>query len=940
LQIRFLGSNLGAQAPSVTSEGYRHFFVGADPARWVHNVPCYRRATYTNLYPGVDLVVFRGWERTACAFCLQPGADPAAIRFAVDGGGAPAVQSDGTLGVSIGRTQVAQFAPVAFRSAPTQYEPVACRYVVAHDEVGLELPRPGRDDASARQAVLNLLTFLGGSGTEEGTALAIGDDGCAYVAGTTTAPGFPSRAPGDTSARDDVTAFVIKLRLADLSHVYTVFLGGRSQDRALGVAADGAGCAYVCGETLSDDFPAAPLPPTKTASSWDAFVVKLSPDGTQLATAVRLGGGADDRAFGVALDAATNIYVAGETASGDFPRAGPEENVGGRGWDAFVAKLDPTGHLLFSTWLGGNGDDSAHGLAVDPDGGAWVAGETSSRDFTVRRAQQAEHGGGEWDAFVARLTATGSLAYATYLGGANDDRGHGVALDGMGQVYVVGETASSNFPAVAGVQAGHAGGDWDMFVAALSADGARLVRATCLGGDDDDRAFAVQVSADGEVHVVGTTTSTNFPAPNGWQRQPGGNWDGVACALDPWSQRLVYSTYVGGAGDDALTGVALDRRGNPLWSGRTASSELTTVNALQARAGGDGDALVVAAVLHSTAPPELCRVGGGGQTNGPDYDFYMATYEITNEQYLRFLNDAEAHPKAAQGANVHVDEGGNVWMDPAQHRPERRLFDLKESRLVYRRDLPPGRRYELTRAVPETGGSYARHPVTGVSWYGAVKYCNWLTLETGGSPDDCCYREGPHELDWAPATAPADAWRAGHFAAAARQAWLARGGYRLPMDDGSGTTNGPAPYNEFYKAAAWNGSTNMPFGFGRARAQAGDANFLDHGLLARHDTTPVGYFGGGRTPEEMPTRTNANAYGICDLSGNVAEWINDFGIEGSTQDRACGGGSWRAPLPRLDERLYVHPFFADRFCGFRVMTTRLPQEVLTVRCGDWHETAP
>jgi hypothetical protein len=233
-----------------------------------------------------------------------------------------------------------------------------------------------------------------------------------------------------------------------------------------------------------------------------------------------------------------------------------------------------------------------------------------------------------------------------------------------------------------------------------------------------------------------------------------------------------------------------------------------------------------------------------------------------------------------------------------------------------------------------------------------VKYCNWLTLESGRPVNERCYREGTNAVDWAPVTCVRTNWIEGVFTAAERADWLQFRGYRLPMDNCAIVTNwivetnivvrtprgavrrrvavtnrlaGDLSYanafNEFYKASAWNGASNTLYGFGRSSLSPRSANYLDAGLLSYHDTTPVGFYDGTDHADRHLTMTNDNRYGIFDLSGNVTEWLSDPGIPSSPRDRACYGGSWLFAMPKNHERFYVHPHFTDRFRGFRVVTT-------------------
>jgi formylglycine-generating enzyme required for sulfatase activity len=327
---------------------------------------------------------------------------------------------------------------------------------------------------------------------------------------------------------------------------------------------------------------------------------------------------------------------------------------------------------------------------------------------------------------------------------------------------------------------------------------------------------------------------------------------------------------------------------------------------------------------------------------GPTNAFLM----VSNAEFARFLNDAQAHPDDERGTNLWFDADGNVWISPDRRSGRDEAFRVGDSRLLYAAANPPGRRYAVTRATPPDGGTYTDHPVSGVSWFGAMKYCNWLTLDQGLGAGQRAYREGPRQIDWAPVTLSQTNWVDNRFGPAERANW--RGevrGYRLPLltvtgrqawadtllAGAPGTNSFVNPFNEYYKASAWNGGSNVLYGFGRDELDARDANFLDSGAFSWHDTTPGGYYDGTSHGGVFQTRTNHNRYGIYDLSGNVVEWLTDFGRLGSPLDRACYGGSWLFAMSRTHERFFVHPHFTDNFRGFRVVATAPAGEMYALR---------
>jgi formylglycine-generating enzyme required for sulfatase activity len=218
------------------------------------------------------------------------------------------------------------------------------------------------------------------------------------------------------------------------------------------------------------------------------------------------------------------------------------------------------------------------------------------------------------------------------------------------------------------------------------------------------------------------------------------------------------------------------------------------------------------------------------------------------------------------------------------------------------------------RAAPGMG----RHPVVGVSWYGALKYCNWLTIHSGLGEDACAYTEGPDPEKWHPSTLTDEEWLNG-FSDIERQAWLDAGvGYRLPMNSYNTTTG---RFNEFYAAAAWDGAANRVFGFGRDTLTGRDANFARAGTPFEGGTTPVGYFDGSDHGGAFATNPNQNRNGIHDLSGNAWEWSND--TTGHPDYRALFGGAFDGDEDSLKTtfRGSLNPYRVCDNVGFRVAIT-------------------
>jgi hypothetical protein len=282
---------------------------------------------------------------------------------------------------------------------------------------------------NAAGSALLYSTYLGGghvitSPYGYGRGIAVDSAGNAYVTGNTESPDFPTQSALQPLFGGTEDAFVTELNAAGNALVYSTFLGGRNFDEGAGIAVDSAGSAYVIGRTGSDDFPTVHALQPVPHGSYDFFVAKISPGGSALVYATYLGGSGIDNAGGIAVDAAGNAYVVGDTNSRDLPTASPVQAAYGGGVsDGFLAKLNAAGTALaYATYLGGSGADYAHAVAVDGAGNAYVAGQTQSTDFPTANALQPAYGGGPpfavetGDAFVARMPDIGPLVYTAPAG--------------------------------------------------------------------------------------------------------------------------------------------------------------------------------------------------------------------------------------------------------------------------------------------------------------------------------------------------------------------------------------------------------------------------------------------------------------------------------------------------------------------------------------------
>ena len=550
LRVQFEGAEPSVEVQGVERLSGEANFLMGPREEWRLGVPLYGGIAYRGLYPGIDMLYGANGRNLKSEFVVAPGADPFRIRIKYVGAGALRLAPEGALIIPVGESELREEAPLIYQIRGGRRARIEGRFSIAGDTVGFLI------DAYDRSAPLVIDPVL-----------------------------------------------------------YSTLLGGASSDAATAVAVDASGSAYVAGFTASYDFPTANPRQNFNAGGNEVFVAKLNAAGNGLVYCTYLGGSGDDRAYGIALGADGSAYVAGVTASRNFPVANALQSRLAGAKNAFVLKLNPAGNaLVFSTYLGGAGSDSANAIAVDPNGNVYVAGDTTSTAFPVTGLQTVNHG--SQDAFVAKLAGDGSrLLYGTYLGGAYNDHAAAIAVDPSGTAYVTGSTYSPDFP-VAQAWQNHPGGGQDAFVARLSADGGSLLFSTYLGGTGGELGYpeigqGIALDAQGAAYITGVTASADFPVLGPAQASRQGSLDAFAAKLSS-SGTLVYSTYLGGTGLEAGNAIAVDASGAAYIAGQTYSSDLPVVNALQPASGGGYDAFIARLSAGGDAVLFLSYLGGSG----------------------------------------------------------------------------------------------------------------------------------------------------------------------------------------------------------------------------------------------------------------------------------------------------------------------------------------
>jgi pimeloyl-ACP methyl ester carboxylesterase len=586
--------------------GTVNYFTGNNPALWQTDIPVFTSIVYRDVYPGIDLRYKGNPNRLEYDFELSPYADPTKISLQFEGVKEISIGDRGELLVTTDWGTLVEQPPKVFQRDNGVNREIKSGYTLGSgSSFGFKLSK--EYDPSLPMLidpVLSFSTYIGGAADDIGAGIITDTAGAIYVTGYTNSGNFPTVGAYDATANGDYDVFVTKLNPNGQSVVYSTFVGGIGDDRASAIAAFPSGEVAITGYTSSSDYPTQNPYDNSANGLQDAFVTRLSAAGNSLVYSTYIGGAGDDRAHGIAVDASGRVYIAGETASSDFPSPSGFDNSANGGFDCFAARLSSSGATLeYGTYLGGSSDDGAFGIAVDNAGVAYLAGYTSSSSFPTASPYDGTHNFG-YDAFVSKISASGgTLSYSTFLGGTGADWATGIARDGSNNMYITGLTTSNLFP-TANAYDGSFASVFDAFVTKIAASGASLSYSTFLGSSGADQGLAIAVDLSNQAVVTGLTNSSNFPTLNAVRPLWSGLEDMFVTKFTAAGNQLVYSTYLGGSEDEEGLAVAIDKLGNACVAGFTLSAGFPLSLAYDSTHNGSQD-IVVARISDANNQPHI-----------------------------------------------------------------------------------------------------------------------------------------------------------------------------------------------------------------------------------------------------------------------------------------------------------------------------------------------
>lgn len=574
--------------------GASNYFIGNDPAKWQTGVASYDKVVYQEAYNGIDLAVYGNQRELEYDWIIKAGADPNLIRLNFEGLQSLRITEQGALELKFEDGLITQHPPLIYQEREdSTHQTIEGSYrLLGSHEVGFTVGNYDHTRTLIIDPILVYSTFLGGNSVEVAQDIVVDNAGNAYVTGYTGSLNFPLQNPFQPTTTYAIKGFVTKLSPDGSELIYSTYLGGTIETRASSVAVDNSGCAYITGYT-GPNFPLVnPFQPSPGGGR-DAFVAKLSADGSSLVYSSYLGGSNNewDENTKIVLDQQGNAYVAGGTSSSNFPLVNAYQTSLAGSDDIFLTKISSNGsQILYSTYLGGSYYEYGPGLAVGNNNEIYLSGTTNSADFPVLNAYQPIFGGGgtERDVFLVKFDLNlNQIIYSTFLGGNSVDIAYGnPKVDNQGNVYLAGLTLSENFPVVNAFDSTKNGTTTDGFVTKFNPNGTALIFSTYLGGASYDEIRDITINNLNEIYVIGLTASLDYPVVNPFQATyyEAGTLNIYISKFNASGNALTFSSYLGTAADSYLVnslGLVLDANNDIYITGSTSSPDFLTQNPFQ-----------------------------------------------------------------------------------------------------------------------------------------------------------------------------------------------------------------------------------------------------------------------------------------------------------------------------------------------------------------------
>jgi Leucine-rich repeat (LRR) protein len=625
----FLNSNPDPRISPIETTSYRvNYFKGRDRSQWYTQIPTSKAVLYENLYKNIDLKVYGIEKEIEYDWVVKPGGDPGEIRFRCEGVKSCTLDEKGDLIVKTALGKLVHKRPTGYQVKEGQKHPVEITFSKPKglkNTFGFQVSAYDKNYPLVIDPMVIVYTsYLGGNDDDYINGMVVDGSGSVIVAGITMSSDFPVLNGWQETRAGWSDAFVTKFTPDGTGLVFSTLVGGSSGDSAHSIGLDSGGSIYIGGNTGSSDFPTLnAFQETFYGVESDAFVCKISADGSGLIYSSFLGGSGMDSVDEIAINNSGELYTLGSTESWDFPLQNPIDSTFSGYNDLFIAKFSSSGtNLVYSTFLGGSDFEQAGGIAIDNSGCAYVTGMTPSTDFPTVNAFQSTNAGQE-EGFLSKISADGSsLVYSTYLGGNTFDWLCDIKVDNTGAAYVTGFSASSNYPTTPSAYQPALLGPDAAVITKLSPSGSSLVYSTFLGGSSGAGANVLGLY-NGSVYIAGRTSSYDFLLVDPF-KDFFSYYSGLFIAqISPDGSTLDFSSFLSNAEEGNVEDIAVDSSGNLYLVGDTSNNFPAYQGFQNTFGGGSYDGFVTKLI-----PSQYSRITVTSP-NGGEYWIRNSTQDIT-----------------------------------------------------------------------------------------------------------------------------------------------------------------------------------------------------------------------------------------------------------------------------------------------------------------------
>lgn len=667
IKMQFLGAHSSPLKGHAPLEGKVSYLKGNEPEHWQTDIVTYSVVEQKQVYPGIDVQYYGKQGRLEYDFIVAPKTDFSQIQLSFEGVDSLELDDEGNLLLKTAQGILQQNKPHLYQEIAGKRHVIEGRYQLLSDnKVGFKVGQYNQQYALVIDPVLVYSGYLGGGQSDSGIAIAVDEQGSAYVLGQTRSTSLIIDNAYQEQISGKTDLFIAKFTPEGNALEYATYLGGSDNDYPRGLAIDKDGAAYIVGMTRSNDFPTHnAIQATHNGGRYDAFVTKLSPEGNQLDFSTYLGGSNIEQGNSIALDSAENIYIAGTTRSSDFPTINAFQSTLAGNYDAYVTKISNDGsQLLYSTFIGGSSREISRAIAVDSRGHATITGYTASRlDFPLQNEIQSSNAG-RYDAFITQLTANGqALHYSSYLGGRGTDGGLGIAIDSQNNAVVVGVSnvhrrrrSSQDYPLENALQTTR-GGRNDGVISKFSASG-ELLFSTYLGGNKSDTLRGVAIDDDDNILVIGSTSSTTgIPLVEPIQSEFDTRTDVYIAKISGDGSEILFGSYFGGKGSESGTDIVANGQDIYVVGNTNSNAGFPLKYAYQSSLGGKTDLFIAKIKVDlNNHLPEITSVPTTSAIRNQYYTYPVEASDADIDDKLEF-----SLITAPTGMTIDSDTGLITW---------------------------------------------------------------------------------------------------------------------------------------------------------------------------------------------------------------------------------------------------------------------------------------